>query len=118
MPAFRFEALDAAGKTSSGLLEADNAKAARAQLRAQQLVPLQVTPVGAAEGEGSGAGSALKRRAMVSTRNMQPALPADAPAFSMATRPICCRMKTGRSSKAIPSLPASTIRASGLNIAG
>ncbi len=48
MPAYRFEALDAAGKTSSGLLEADNAKAARAQLRAQSLVPLDVTQVAAA----------------------------------------------------------------------
>ena len=38
MPAYRFEALDASGKTSSGLLEADNAKAARAQLRTQALV--------------------------------------------------------------------------------
>ncbi len=47
MPAYRFEALDAAGKTSSGLLEADNAKAARAQLRAQALVPLGVTQVAA-----------------------------------------------------------------------
>jgi len=45
MPAYRFEALNAAGKSSSGLLEADNAKAARAQLRAQALVPLEVTPV-------------------------------------------------------------------------
>jgi len=51
MPAYRFEALDAAGKTSSGLLEADNAKAARAQLRAQSLVPLDVTQVAAAHGE-------------------------------------------------------------------
>ncbi len=48
MPAYRFEALDAAGKTSSGLLEADNAKAARAQLRAQSLVPLDVRQVAAA----------------------------------------------------------------------
>ena len=48
MPAYRFEALDAAGKTSSGLLEADNAKAARSQLRAQSLVPLEVTQVEAA----------------------------------------------------------------------
>ena len=40
MPAFKFEALDAAGKASNGLLEAENAKAARAQLRAQALVPL------------------------------------------------------------------------------
>ena len=37
MPAYKFEALDAAGKASTGLLEADNAKAARAQLRAQAL---------------------------------------------------------------------------------
>ena len=45
MPAYKFEALDAAGKASSGLLEADNAKAARAQLRAQALVPLEVKAV-------------------------------------------------------------------------
>ncbi len=45
MPAYRFEALDAAGKSQSGLLEADNAKAARMQLRARELVPLAVTPV-------------------------------------------------------------------------
>lgn len=47
MPAYRFEALTASGKTSTGLLEADNARAARAQLRAQSLVPLQVQPVAA-----------------------------------------------------------------------
>ncbi|HEX7383873.1 MAG TPA: type II secretion system protein GspF, partial [Burkholderiaceae bacterium] len=47
MPAYRFEALDAAGKASTGLVEADNAKAARAQLRAQSLVPLDVSLVGA-----------------------------------------------------------------------
>ncbi|HEY1393923.1 MAG TPA: type II secretion system F family protein, partial [Methylibium sp.] len=47
MPAYRFEALDANGKASTGLLEADNAKAARAQLRAQALVPLEVTAVAA-----------------------------------------------------------------------
>ncbi len=45
MPAYRFEALDTAGKSHSGLLEADNAKAARAQLRTRELVPLAVTPV-------------------------------------------------------------------------
>ena len=53
MPAYKFEALDAAGKAQSGLLEADNAKAARAQLRARQLVPLNVTPVVAANADGS-----------------------------------------------------------------
>src|SRR6185369_14911842 len=45
MPAYRFEALDATGKAQSGLLEADNSRAARSQLRAQSLVPLAVTQV-------------------------------------------------------------------------
>ena len=49
MPAYRYEALNAAGKSSTGLLEADNAKAARAQLRAQALVPLEVTQVAAGD---------------------------------------------------------------------
>ncbi|HEX3139221.1 MAG TPA: type II secretion system protein GspF, partial [Rhizobacter sp.] len=48
MPAYKFEALNAAGKTSTGLLEADNVKAARAQLRAQALVPLDVIQVASA----------------------------------------------------------------------
>ena len=43
MPAYRFEALDAAGKSQSGLLEGDNAKAVRQQLRGRDLVPLTVT---------------------------------------------------------------------------
>jgi general secretion pathway protein F len=45
MAAFRFEALDAAGKTITGLVDADNPKAARAQLRTQHLVPLKVDAV-------------------------------------------------------------------------
>jgi general secretion pathway protein F len=53
MPAYRYEALDAAGKTQSGLLEADNARSARAQLRTRELVPLQVAPVLAASTDGS-----------------------------------------------------------------
>ena len=54
MPAYKFEALDAAGKAATGLLEADNAKAARAQLRAQSLVPLDVALVAAAGTQGQG----------------------------------------------------------------
>ena len=61
MPAYRYEALDDAGKTATGLVEADNAKAARAQLRAQQLVPLAVTPVGQSDA-GTGAGGVKFRR--------------------------------------------------------
>lgn len=52
MPAYRYEALDAAGKSQGGLVEADNAKAARAQLRARALVPLALTPVAAGGGDG------------------------------------------------------------------
>jgi general secretion pathway protein F len=52
MPAYRYEALDAGGKAQTGLVDADNAKAARSQLRARALVPLAVTPVGAAAETG------------------------------------------------------------------
>jgi general secretion pathway protein F len=54
LPAYKFEALDAAGKSTTGLLEADNAKAARAQLRAQSLVPLEVSQVASAGTKGEG----------------------------------------------------------------
>ena len=55
MPAFSFEALDDQGLTRKGVLEADTAKAARSQLRAQALVPLTVQAVG--EGSASGPAS-------------------------------------------------------------
>jgi len=48
MPAYRYEALDAEGKSASGIVEADSTKAARSQLRARSLVPLAVMPVAAA----------------------------------------------------------------------
>ncbi len=60
MPAYRFEALDAAGKTQTGLLEGDNAKAVRAQLRARDLVPLAVLPVAGDAPAGNGP-AALRR---------------------------------------------------------
>jgi len=49
MPAFKYEALDANGKSSSGIVEAETAKAARSQLRSLQLVPLGLTPVAVVE---------------------------------------------------------------------
>lgn len=58
MPAFRFEALDAAGKTVSGLVDADTAKSARAQLRGQKMVPLTVDLVNTVE-ENSASRSSL-----------------------------------------------------------
>ncbi|MET0207640.1 MAG: type II secretion system inner membrane protein GspF [Burkholderiaceae bacterium] len=45
MPAFKYDALDSAGKGRQGLLEADNVRAARAQLRTQGLVPMEVVAV-------------------------------------------------------------------------
>lgn len=45
MPAYKYEALDASGKSRTGLTEADNAKAARSWLRTQGWVPLDVTQV-------------------------------------------------------------------------
>jgi general secretion pathway protein F len=61
MPAYRYEALDAAGKSRSGLVEADNAKAARAQIRGQGLVPMAVAPVAAAA-QADGSGPRFSRR--------------------------------------------------------
>lgn len=54
MPAYRYEALDADGKAAKGTVEADTAKAARAQLRAQSLVPLAVTPLAEAAADARG----------------------------------------------------------------
>ncbi|MFT3779621.1 MAG: type II secretion system inner membrane protein GspF [Ottowia sp.] len=51
MPAYTFEALQPDGKTRKGVIEADTAKAARALLRGQALVPLAVDAVDAS-GEG------------------------------------------------------------------
>ncbi len=66
MPAYRYEALTAAGKTTTGLLEADNARAVRAQLRARALVPMEVSQVAAS------AGTRQHRVALCPTR-LQPA---------------------------------------------
>jgi len=66
VPAYKFEALNAAGKTTTGLLEAENLKAARTQLRAQQLVPLDVTQVASAGTQAKG-GLRMTRRVFNST---------------------------------------------------
>ncbi len=65
MPAYRFEALTADGKASSGIVEADNAKSARTQLRAQALVPLAVLPVAASD--ATQASARFSRRAFTAT---------------------------------------------------
>ncbi len=45
MPAFRYEAVDSTGQTSKGVLNADSARSARSDLRAQGLVPVQVESI-------------------------------------------------------------------------
>lgn len=60
MPAFKYQALTAEGRASNGLLEADNARAARAQLRTMGLVPLQVNPV-AQQAQDNAAGRWTRR---------------------------------------------------------
>ncbi len=47
MPAYAFEAVDAKGSVRKGVIDAETARAARSALRAQTLVPLEVTQVGA-----------------------------------------------------------------------
>lgn len=84
MPAYRFEALDANGKAATGLLEADNAKAARTQLRARQLVPLAVTPV-TQQQSSTGAAPRFTRRV-----------------FSTTTRAVWTRQLAGLVSSGLP----------------
>ncbi len=52
MPSFRFEASDAVGNLEHGLLDADTARGARAQLRARGLLPLSVEPLAAQSATG------------------------------------------------------------------
>ncbi len=54
MPAFRYEAVDPGGSTKKGVLNADSARAARADLRNQNLVPIKVEAI-AAQVDASGA---------------------------------------------------------------
>ncbi|MDD5481198.1 type II secretion system F family protein, partial [Rhodoferax sp.] len=64
MPVYSFEALSSAGDTRKGVIDADSAKSARAQLRSQALVPLKVEAVSAqtgSAGTASASGGRAKR---------------------------------------------------------
>jgi general secretion pathway protein F len=65
MPVYSFEALSAAGDTRKGVIEADSAKAARSQLRAQALVPLKVEPVSHQPNAGNAGATGLARHKRV-----------------------------------------------------
>ena len=47
MPAFRYEAVDDSGATHKGVVNADSAKSARADLRVQGFTPLNVEAIAA-----------------------------------------------------------------------
>jgi len=68
MPVYSFEAISSAGDIRKGVIEADSAKAARGQLRAQALVPLKVEPVSAqADAAGkSNSGKSWRQRRVFS----------------------------------------------------
>lgn len=70
MAAFSYQALDSKGREVSGVLEADTSRAARSQLREQQLYPISVTPL-----------TGNKRKTALS-------LPAALPALALGRRPI------------------------------
>lgn len=53
MPAFAYEALNPAGKTTKGIIEAASAAAARGTLRKRNLSPLSVEPTKAKKGTGT-----------------------------------------------------------------
>ncbi|KKW68882.1 general secretion pathway protein GspF [Lampropedia cohaerens] len=66
MPAYSFDAIDALGQPRKGTIDADSARAARTQLRAQGLVPLAVDPVQGGKDAAAGSGS-FQRRAFNAT---------------------------------------------------
>jgi general secretion pathway protein F len=63
VPAFRYEAIDSHGGSSTGVLNADSARAARSDLRAQGLVPVSVEAI-----NNNADGGARQRRSFFSER--------------------------------------------------
>ena len=71
MEAFQYQALDEAGRTVSGVVQADTARQARSQLRAQGLLPSRVGPVDARERAGQSWARGLSSRELsLLTRQM------------------------------------------------
>jgi general secretion pathway protein F len=92
VPAYSFEALQADGQTRKGVIEADTARLARAQLRGQALVPLAVEPV---TGRADSLLTADRRRAAFGSA---PAGHLDAPAAGLVGSglPLERRCRAGR----------------------
>ncbi|MCL4746524.1 MAG: type II secretion system inner membrane protein GspF [Burkholderiaceae bacterium] len=60
MPAYRFEASDAAGRVERGVIDADSPRQARTQLRGRGLTPLEISAVGGANEQGVAFGSRIR----------------------------------------------------------
>jgi len=82
MGAFEYTALNSGGRKNRGTLEADSAKAARQQLRAKGLIPLEVTA--AAESTGTGSASFLSGSPGLSVK-----------ALALLTRQIATLLRAG-----------------------
>ncbi len=68
MPAYQYTALESDGKTRKGVIEADTARGARSSLRAQSLIPLEVTAVVGVSGKAAASqGLFAPRRAFNNT---------------------------------------------------
>lgn len=81
MGAFEFQALDAAGRTQNGVLQADTARAARGVLRDRGLMPLEVAQVRERGAAGSSVATAFRRglsRAQLAVMSRQLATLVDA----------------------------------------
>ncbi len=83
MPAFRFEASNAAGRIESGLLDADGARHARVQLKDRGLTPISVEPATSAQNTdtpNTGAAGRLKNADLaICTRQLASLLAAGLP---------------------------------------
>ncbi len=70
MPAYSFTALDEQGQSRKGTLEADSAKAARSQLRAQSFIPLSVQVLAGRQAAASGEGSRLWHSRVINSNEL------------------------------------------------
>jgi general secretion pathway protein F len=81
MAAFRFEAVDQAGVTDRGVIDAESARHARGLLRERGLVPLEVVPLaaGAQQGPAVSGGRLRATQLSVATRQLASLLAAGLP---------------------------------------
>ena len=70
MPAYSFTALDDQGQTRKGTLEADSAKSARSQLRAQSFVPMTVQVLAASQSRDGEEGTRLWHSRVINSNEL------------------------------------------------